>query len=230
MKINNDFKELLKIFVLFLLQFYKIIMGTMLTLFVPQKCDILSYNNNTELPYKHKLCSFDENVDNMNYLTFVFNCLTAGMFVLLYIIELKREYWLIHTFDIDHNLSDNNLAILFENNSIIKQEQMTNIIKKLNRYNNYYFIVSILTCVVFIPNNLLAINILYDRNYGSASLNTFISFLLLIMVKLYNSLSISYHSRRKHKALSSFLTEFSSFNVLDEDVIELYKEDIESRP
>ena len=42
MKVNNDLKERLKIGALFIFQSYKVIMGSLLILFVPQKCEELS--------------------------------------------------------------------------------------------------------------------------------------------------------------------------------------------
>ena len=39
MKVNNDLKERLKIGALFMFQSYKVIMGSLLILFVPQKCE-----------------------------------------------------------------------------------------------------------------------------------------------------------------------------------------------
>ena len=39
-------------------------------------------------------------------------------------------------------------------------------------------------------------------------------------MKIYNSLFISYTSLKGEKALSGYITEFSSFNVFDEDIVE----------
>ena len=39
-------------------------------------------------------------------------------------------------------------------------------------------------------------------------------------MKIYNSLFISYDSLHNDKALSGYITEFSSFNVFDEDIVE----------
>ena len=38
---------------------------------------------------------------------------------------------------------------------------------------------------------------------------------MLIMMKLYNAVSVSYRSKRDTKALSAYMIEFSSFNTLD---------------
>ena len=69
-----------------------------------------------------------------------------------------------------------------------------------------------------------------DKNYGSSSFNTYIGFLLLILVKLKNSVYISYISKKNHRAMSAFMTEFSSFNILDKDVIYKYQKEVINRP
>ena len=217
MKIDNDFKEKVKTVGLFMLQSYRIIMGTMITLVVPQKCvyEITQYDNainSTVTVTKDKLCSFNDNLNNMDNLTFSLNCIAGIFFVLLYFIEVNREYWLIKTFDIDHNYADNNLSIIFKNSN-------TNKIKsKLYKYNSNYFNIVVITSVVFLINNIFAVNILMNKSYGSSSFNTYIGFLLLILLKLKNSIYVSYYSKKNHQAMSSFMTEYSSFNVLDEDV------------
>lgn len=227
MKVDNDVLEKIKITLLFVVQSYKILMGTMITLFIPQKCFYETLSNNTAFNQTiviktDRLCSFSDNLDNMDRWTFILNCMTGVMFVLLYFIEIKREYWLIKHFDIDHNKADNNLDnILVVNNN--PELDYSPLKKNLYRYNSIYLNFVVLTTLLFIVNNLFAISILMDRNYGSSSFNTYLGFLLLILVKLKNSLYISYVSRRNHRAMSSFMTEFSSFNIIDEDVIDNYK-------
>ena len=74
MKVDNDSIEKIKIIFLFILQSYKIIMGTLITLFIPQKCFYLVdnsnniYNNtitNTNFTNMDRLCSFQDNFDNL---------------------------------------------------------------------------------------------------------------------------------------------------------------------
>ena len=63
------------------------------------------------------------------------------------------------------------------------------------------------------------INILYQDYHSMSTISCFISFTLLVQMKLYNSLSIAYKSVKNDTMLSAFLTEFVSFNVLDKDYI-----------
>ena len=57
MKVNNDFKERLKIGALFMFQSYKVIMGSLLILFVPQKCeDLLDNSGSSDNSYNSDSC------------------------------------------------------------------------------------------------------------------------------------------------------------------------------
>ena len=93
MKIDVDTKERLKIILIFLLQSYKVAMGSMLTLFVPQMC-----GNN--------VCSLTDNLaknDGLHVTTLSLNFISLIAFTLCYHSELQRENWCIHHLDIDKN-------------------------------------------------------------------------------------------------------------------------------
>jgi len=53
-----------------------------------------------------------------------------------------------------------------------------------------------------------------------STMSCFISFVLLVNMKLYNSLSVAYQSVKNDKMMSAFMSEFISYNVLDPDYIE----------
>ena len=81
MKIDVDIKERLKITFLFFLQSYKVIMGSLLVVFVPQECN-------------DHVCSVYENFTNSSTFHNVclsFNYLSALLFLICYIVELKRD-------------------------------------------------------------------------------------------------------------------------------------------
>ena len=104
MKVDVDCKERIKIALTFLLQSYKVLMGSMVLLFVPRGCD-------------DHVCSVTDNLynrDDLNVSGLVFNFITVCSFVAVYAAELRRENWCVHNFDIDHNVSDNNLAIILK--------------------------------------------------------------------------------------------------------------------
>ena len=66
MKVNNDLKERLKIGALFIFQSYKVIMGSLLILFVPQKCEELSdVSGSSDNSFKSDsvICSVSDNLN-----------------------------------------------------------------------------------------------------------------------------------------------------------------------
>ena len=76
----------------------------MLLLFVPQSCD-------------EGVCSFNENLNKkelINRVGLVMNFITVCFFAITYGVELKRENWCVHNFDINHDVGDNNLAIVLK--------------------------------------------------------------------------------------------------------------------
>ena len=91
--------------------------------------------------------------------------------------------------------------------------------KKMDRLNRLYFYGLSVTAFVYMINMILMINILYQDYHSASTLSCFVSFTLLVQMKLYNSLSIAYYSVKDDRMLSAFLTEFVSYNVLDKDYI-----------
>jgi hypothetical protein len=219
MKVSNDMKERLKIGALWVFQSYKVIMGSLLILFVPQKCEELveysgsSADDSTE--YESAICSVSDNLhktdDMFHNVTLGFNFLCVGLFLITYVVELRRENWCVKNFDINHDFPDNHLDDIIDQKPELKAE--------LYKRNNRYFKITSVTSSVYMINLILSSIIIYDNYVGIQAVTSYTSYVALILLKIYNSLSISYSSLKGEKALSGYITEFSSFNVFDEDII-----------
>ena len=219
MNVSNDMKERLKIGALWLFQSYKVIMGSMLILFVPQKCEELilsdgSGSNNLD-EYKTSICTISQNLnkkdDIFHDITLGFNFLCVGLFLITYIVELRREHWCVKNLDINHDYPDNHLDNIIHTKPELKKE--------LHKRNNRYFKITTITSSIYMINLLLSSIIIYNNYVGIQAVTSYTSYVALILLKIYNSLFISYTSLKNVKALSSYITEFSSFNVFDEDLI-----------
>ena len=205
MKIDVDIIQRIKVSVIFLFQFYKVAMGTMLTLSVPQACITDD---------KVEICTFTENYNNneiYHELTMYWNMLTFILFIISYSFELKRENWAIKYLDIDNNKSDNGLK-----NIIIHEPELD---KKMDKLNKYYFGILMITSFSYFINIILMINILVKNYHSMSTLSCFISFVMLVNMKLYSSLTVGYQSVKNDKMMSAFMNEFVSYNVLDEDYL-----------
>ena len=55
------------------------------------------------------------------------------------------------------------------------------------------------------------------NNAGSATVTAYMSFVILILLKLYNAITISNISKKKNIALSAYMSELQSYNILDKD-------------
>ena len=204
-----DFVQRIKVSGLFFLQLYKITTGTLLTLFIPQKCE--SFNNSTGL-IETNICSLNDNYENNNEYhkkTLYWNIFTMTLFVGYYMIELYRENWSIQYLDIDNDKPDNSLK------EIIKNYKELDV--KMDRINLYYYYTLKATIFSYMINLLLTIKILKDDYHSSSTLSCFMSFSLLVLMKLYNSYTVANQSVKNDKMMSAYMSEFVSFNVIDKD-------------
>lgn len=199
--LDVDIIQRFKVGGLFFLQMYKVMTGTLLALFVPQKCG-------------DSICTIDENLndnDDFHMKVLSWNILTSVLFLGYYILELRREEWSIKYLDIDNDKSDNSLK-----EEIVKYKDLD---VKMDRMNRYYYNIVRVTIVFYIINNLLSMRLLKDKYYSSTTLSCFFSFSLLVGMKLYNSFCVAKNSVLHDKMTSAYMTEFVSYNVIDSDYL-----------
>ena len=202
MKIDIDTKERMKTLFIFLLQSYKVLMGSMLVIFVPQMCN-------------NEVCSLTDNFFKEGALhrtSLGVNFISTITFTTCYIIELKRENWCIEHLDIDDNFGDNNLPLILKEKPKLE--------KALHSINDHYYYSSQVTAVIYMINLILSTISIYIRSAGSATVTSYMSFVILILMKLYNAIFISNNSKKNNMALSAYMSELQSYNVLDKDYIE----------
>jgi hypothetical protein len=213
MKIDQDFGQRIKVMGIFSLQFYKVLMGTMLSLFVPQAC-YEEIGDGSEERSNLQICTLTQNYENSDIyhqITLSWNTLSFVCFVFCYVLELRRENWAIKFLDIDNDKPDNSLKQI-----IILEPKLD---KQMDKLNKIYFYGLSITAIIYFINVCLMINILLQDYHSMSTISCFISFVLLVQMKLYNSLSIAYQSVKSDKMMSAFMSEFVSYNVLDSDYI-----------
>lgn len=219
MKVDGDIIQRIKVCGIFFLQSYKILTGTMLAVFVPQNCG-------------DHICTLTENIENEDLyhrIALGWNALTMLFFFGYYFIELRREEWSIKYLDIDNNKPDNSLKAI-----IITEPKLD---KQMNRLNRYYYNALLTTGFLYFINIMMTIKLLKDKYHSSSTISCFMSFSLLVMMKLYNSFVVANQSVKNDKMMSAYMSEFVSYNVLDSDYL-LNKKDkdkdkdkkIENRP
>ena len=93
--------------------------------------------------------------------------------------------------------------------------------------NKIYFEWLVISSCVYFINIGLMIKLLITEYHSMSTISCFISFVLLVNMKLYNSLSVAYQSVKNDKMMSAFMSEFISYNVLDPDYIKTLNNDNE---
>ena len=198
-QITVDSKQRITTLLLMCLEFYKVIMGTFLIVFVPQDC------NGT-------ICTATENFFKEGNLYFggnVCNFITFSAIGTLYFIEVKRENWCIQYLDIDDEKCTTNLDTEIEAYPKFKIE--------MNKLNNYYvnatYFAVLMMCINFIVSGFTV----YQTYTGSNSITSFVSFFLLVSMKLYNAWTIGRLSIKDERANSAYMKEPKTYNTIDED-------------
>jgi hypothetical protein len=200
--VNQDTIQRIKVCGFFVLELYKITTGTLLSLFVPQKCN-------------EHVCTITENLNNketMHSIVMYTNFASMFLFLSYYMVELYREEWCVKNLDVDHNYSDNHLKKI-----IVK---LPNLNKRMDTLNKCYYHLFNLNCFFYTINLGVSIKLLNDNYHSSATISSFCSFVLLVMMKLYGSYEVSRISIKDDKMTSAFIKEFISFNVIDKDFLE----------
>ena len=217
MIIDQDFGQRIKVMGIFALQFYKVLTGTMLSLFVPQAC-YEEIGDGSEERNNLQICTLTQNYENTDIyhqFSLSWNTLSFVCFIFCYVLELRRENWAIKYLDIDNDKPDNSLKQI-----IVLEPKLD---KQMDKLNKVYFYGLTITAIIYFINICLMINILLQDYHSMATISCFISFVLLVQMKLYNSLSIAYQSVKSDKMMSAFMSEFVSYNVLDSDYVSEHK-------
>jgi len=202
-KFENDTYQYFMISKTAIVEFFKIIMASFLSLTVVQSCD-------------GEMCNFSDLIDNDSLLlsAISMNLLNMIVFFLFYIVEFKREIYQIRYLDIDKTKGDYKLVSIRKN-----EKKYAYIFKDLDWYNSLYRIVLyVLLCITIINWSLSSV-LVANRYYSFKTIITLLTNILLMSSKLSESYTISSESLEHKIGISAYLKEFTSFNVIDKDYI-----------
>ena len=201
MKLTQDHKQRINMIFGFIVEFYKIVMGTFLMVFVPQLCD-------------DTICSLMDNIVRdkiLHIIALAFNFVSFFVLLNFYKVELKRENTCIKYLDIEPSKPNNYLK------DVIFNPVYDRIKNKIIKLNTQYLFATKLAIGFLTTNFILsAVSIGYDYA-GSNTLTTILSFFLLLCIKLNTAFTIARKSVRKTRMYSSYLKTSKTFNVIDED-------------
>lgn len=199
MKVDVDTKQRLMTALIFLTEFYKVLMGTFLGVFVPLKCE-------------KEVCSVMDNIyttDQYHVITNIYNLISFVIVLWFYIVELRRENWSIEYLDIDETKSLTNLDEEVEAYPIIK--------KRMKSLNICYYRMIHLSIFMLISNFIIS-GVLVGFNYYSINtVNSILSFFMLVFMKLNKARGIASMSLKNEQVCSGFLMAPKVYNTIDVD-------------
>ena len=90
----------------------------------------------------------------------------------------------------------------------------------MDKINLRYYNTLLATTLIYFINMGLTVKMINENYHNNSTLSCFISFSLLVVMKLYNSLIVAYNSVKSDKMMSAYMNEFVSYNVLDSDYVQ----------
>jgi hypothetical protein len=199
MKLDIDTSQRINITLNFLLEFYKISMGTLLIMFVPQMC----YD---------KPCTIIDNITMSTpweMVCVVFNFISWISVLGLYVVELKREHYAIEYLDVECDKPNNFLDKEIEDYPEIKA--------KITQINNKYNKVFNLSIALNIINLILSTIVIYDNYLGISTITAYTSYLILLCSKYYNVYFVSSKSLKEERMYSGYMKTLVTYNTIDKD-------------
>lgn len=204
---SQDFNQKLNVAITLILEIYRVLMGALLIVFVPQKCE-------------DTICSASQNVNRDDKLTkaaFSFNIITAFSFLALYFIEVKRENKLINYLEVNKFTASDNDSVgkALEKLSIVKKQ-------KIWDYDGYYQKCGYASTLSFTINAILSFIVVCQHYLDSKTMTVFFTNILLMGLKVADVFSIANTS--KNIFYSAYLKNRVQYNDVDPDKIQLADE------
>jgi hypothetical protein len=225
---SQDTQQSITVITSFASDAFKVIMASMLCVFVPQACTVEESNRDifesifgNSMPGLEKtingtlmtthICTFNENFsDLIDFNTFVlaFNFVTLGYFIYVYWVELRRESWMIDNLDYDKERADDAI--------IQVKEQYPEIIEELQAHNTRYVRTYKYLHVIYLLNFFFsAILVLYYYYYDYRTATTLVTNTILCSNKIRVGREIATQSHKKQYAYSFYNHKNISFNTID---------------
>ena len=208
MRLSVDSRQRAKGAATFMLEFYKIICGTFLTVFVPHSCG-------------DRICSFShnlyENVDDAHRVAVFANTVCFLAFLRMYTVEIRRENWCITYLDVDPQKSNENLDTEIERYPDYK--------RRMGQLNRSYKEAVRTCCFAHAINLLVSLIDVVQSWPGAAAFAPLLSYVILVTAKLFASAGIAKSSLQRERAYSAYLSGPKTFNAIDADYV--VKGDIE---
>ena len=195
---SQDFQQKTTMIISVSLELYRVMISSLLLIFVPQKCD-------------DHICSLVENLneDNIIYSTGLYiNYITFLFFIIMYICEMRREEKLIKLLEVNNTIST-------DNESVGRRLDMFSEDKKKHLFDidNQYQYASYSVMCIYCVNIILSGIIINEYSLGNQTLIIFLTNILFMISKLSNVYIII--NTEKNIFFSAYMNTKVQFNDID---------------
>ncbi len=170
---DQDFMQKNNSIILFALELYRVLVSSLLILFVPQACG-------TE-PDLH-VCSYEENMaptSNLYIAGLVLNYVTMASFFMMYLFEINREYKLINYLEVNPQKPCDNESV-GKALTTLPKHRAANILF----LDKYYYRFATLSMILFLANTILSGFVIYEFYLDNQTTTTFVTNVLFMITKL----------------------------------------------
>ena len=209
---DQDVKQKMTVFATLILEVYRVLMGAMLIIFVPQSCggQICTMSDN-----------FNRDDSGATKSAFAINLLTLSSFLFLYKIEVTRENKMIEYLNVNPEKSRDNDSV--EESLVLLDKSKKEEIWKLD--GDYkkagYFCMG-----TFSINSIISLVIIFQNYLNDKTITVLLTNLLFLGLKINDVFTVV--NTEKNIFLSSYLTRKIQYNDIDPDHIGKQDEDIEA--
>ena len=166
---DQDFMQKVGMAPVVALEMYRVIISSFLVLFVPQKCD-------------DHVCTLSENMvleHDLYNAGLVFNFLTMAAFLVMYILEVKRENRLITYLEVNKGQASDNASV-----GLALEKLPVNKRDSIWELDKYYIYSGWTAIVMFMINTILSGFVVYEYYLDSQTTSTYITNILFMVTKL----------------------------------------------
>ncbi len=197
---DQDFTQKMSVYISFIFELYRVVMGSFLILFVPQKCGEDS-------------CTIFEPVNagkQLNDAAFGVNILTFCLFLGMYYAEIKRETQMITYLHVNTEEPCDNDAV-GEALRKLPEDKKLSILK----CDKLYLRTGQFALVGFVANAILSSIAIYENFLDGKTTSSLITNILFMLLKIHETYSIT--NTEENIFYSAYLNERVQFNDVDPD-------------
>jgi hypothetical protein len=200
---SQDFQQQTNMCISVSLELYRVMISSLLIIFVPQKCD-------------DHVCSLMENMESDNdayFIGLIINYITGIAFLIMYIFEMRREEKLIKLLEVNNTISTDNESVGKRLDIFPKEKK-----QKLFDMDRHYQYSSYSVMCIYAVNIIFSGIVINEYSLGNQTLVIFLTNLLFMITKLSNVYIII--NTDKNIFFSAYLNTKVQFNDIDPHELE----------